>query len=186
MSSCSIFRLLISFFLLKHTAYRCDRPVGRAVGLDPSDRVRLGAAGIYDLASADVDRHMSGIAHNISRLDILITYFLSASGKRRGTVRKTDSEMRVNAHDISGTIRAIRKACPSADIRISHELKRIGRHIASTDSGFITRIFPAAGRCTSTVRTGGTVLRLSGLGITAAVRLGCRVRSILTLSLIHI
>ena len=139
MSSCSIFKSVI-FLLLKHTAYRCDRPVGRAVGLDPSDRVRLGAAGIYDLASADVDRHMSTVTDQISGLGVTVADTLSAAAQGIRTVRQADAKMSKHTHDKAGTVTAVCQTRPAPHIRVSHKLHGKIHDLLTADIRPVVRI----------------------------------------------
>ena len=69
-----------------------------------------------------VDSHVAAVADNISRLCVRQTYLISYASHSAGGMGQAYAEVRVYAHDKSGTIRSIRQACAAIYIWIADDL----------------------------------------------------------------
>ena len=104
---------------------------------------------MYDGIVAAIDCHMAAVADDISRLRFCQAYFISYASHRAGGMRQAYTEIRVHAHDKTGTIRAVRQACTSVYIRVPYELackacNRVSAAAAGAASYY--RLRRAAGR----------------------------------------
>ena len=100
--------LIKSFFILEDAAYgkyilicnrRCEFNAGSR------------GAGMYNRIVSYIDTHMSAVADNIARLCLRQTYAVACAPQRAGTVRKAYSEVRIDAHNKSGTVSSVCQAC---------------------------------------------------------------------------
>lgn len=63
---------------------------------------------MYDLVSADIKSHMAGITDQVAWLRLCKAAYRTAyMSVCRGGVRQAHTEVIVNAHDESGTVRAV-------------------------------------------------------------------------------
>ena len=113
--------LIKPFFILEDTAYgkyilicnrRCEFNAGSR------------GAGMYNRIVSYIDAHMSAVADNIARLCLRQTYAVACAPQCAGTVRKAYSEVRIDAHDKSGTVRSVGQAGAAVYVRVADELRR--------------------------------------------------------------
>ena len=100
------FYLLSSFFFLTPEVLvvsldGCNGTVGRIAVFDPC----LGRAGVNDATAAQIDRHMAGIADDITGLCIRIGHGPSAGSLTTRGVGQGNTEMLHHLHGKSGTVR---------------------------------------------------------------------------------
>ena len=71
---------------------------------------------------ANINSHMTAVADDIAGLCFRQADAVSAAPKRCGTVRKSYAEVRVHAHDKSGTVCPVGQAGTAIYIRITYKL----------------------------------------------------------------
>lgn len=79
-----------------------------------------------DLASADVDRYMTGVTDQIAGFRFTVADALAYACLCTGSSRQRDPESGVYALSESGAVRTVGQACTAAYIRIAYELQTIG------------------------------------------------------------
>ena len=89
-----------------------------------------GIAGVDDTVSAHVDGNMSAVADDITGSGVFNSAGDSSAyrAKSMGGMRKTSSEMSVDRHDKTGTIRTVCKAGTTIDIGVAEETSRVSHH----------------------------------------------------------
>ena len=87
-----------------------------------------------DLASADVDRYMTGVTDQIAGFRFTVADALAYACLCTGSSRQRDPESGVYALSESGAVRTVCQARSARYIRVSDELAGIRRNVASARS----------------------------------------------------
>lgn len=77
---------------------------------------------MYDGIVAHIDPHMAAVTDDIAGLCIGKADPVSAASQSRGAVGETHAEIRIYAHDETGTVCTVGQAGTAVYIRIAHKL----------------------------------------------------------------
>ena len=110
-----------NFSISDDSSYCNNRSVTHIADLDSG----LSRTGVNNLTSAYVHCHVTTVAHQVTRLHVIIGYFLSGTSLLVGSTGQCVSEIFIYSPNETGTIRSIRQACPTQYIRITDKLTGI-------------------------------------------------------------